>query len=422
MKLLDRIQHAWNAFQGDTHQPLLNDFPAYPSKGRRSINPTTSAFASAIYNRIALDVATTTFEHVKEDEKTGDLEKIKSGLNYCLNTEANSDQTNLSFIHDIVYSMFDEGSVAIVPVDTTINPKLSGSFDVNTMRTARLLEFRTNSVKVRVYNDKTGQFQDIWLPKQTVAIIENPLYAVINEPNSTLQRLLTKMNLIDNFDAMVSSGRLDILIQLPFAIRSEYQKGMAKERLESITSQLQDGQHGIAYVDGTEKVVQLNRPANNQLLENVKLLTEQFYNQLGLTANVFNGTASEVEMRNYYNRTVDPIVEFIVKEFERKFLTKTARTQGHRLNVYRNNFKLVPVEQIATLGDTFRRNQIATSNEIRKLVGFAPSNDPLADQLSNPNIAPTNQMPSGVKKEVPSDSVEKEVPIDSAEDPNAGPV
>jgi hypothetical protein len=197
---------------------------------------------------------------------------------------------------------------------------------------------------------------------------------------------------------------------------------MAKERLESITSQLQDGQHGIAYVDGTEKVVQLNRPANNQLLENVKLLTEQFYNQLGLTANVFNGTASEVEMRNYYNRTVDPIVEFIVKEFERKFLTKTARTQGHRLNVYRNNFKLVPVEQIATLGDTFRRNQIATSNEIRKLVGFAPSNDPLADQLSNPNIAPTNQMPSGVKKEVPSDSVEKEVPIDSAEDPNAGPV
>ena len=394
MNIVDRLKHAWNAFNTTATFPPWSE-PSVYSYRKRSTNPTTSAFASSIYNRIAIDVAMTTLRHVKENKENEDLTDIDSGLNYCLNVEANTDQTGVAFLHDIVYSMFDEGAVAIVPVETTINPKVSGSYDITAMRTGKILEFRTGHVKLKLYNEKSGRFEDIWLPKSMVAIVENPLYAVVNAPNSTLQRLLNKMSLVDNFDEVASSGRLDIFIQLPYAIKTERQQKMVKDRLNQIEDQLKTGNHGIGYLDGTEKVVQLNRPSQNNLLENVKLLTEQFYNQLGLTQKVFDGTASEAEMRNYYNRTIDPIIEFIIKEFERKFLTKTARTQGHKIDAYRNNFKLVPVEQIINLADTFRRNQVATSNEIRKLVGFKPSNDPLADQLSNPNIADANKDPGG---------------------------
>lgn len=392
MTLRDRIVHAWNAFNGSTDFAPVDEPTTYAPRFRGA-KPSTSTFASAIYNRIALDVALTSFTHVKENEETEDIEVIKSGLNYCLNTEANIDQSNLAFLHDVVYSMFDEGAVAIVPVETTLNPKVHGSFDILSLRTGQILEFKTKSVKLRVFNDETGRFDDIWLPKSAVAIIENPLYSVINEPNSTLQRLLNKMSLIDNYDATLATGRVDAFIQLPYAIRTDRQLEQAQGRLKMIDQQLRSGKHGIAYIDGTEKVVQLNRPLNNNLLESVKMLSEQFYNQLGLTATVFDGTATEAQMRNYYSRTVDPIVEFIVKELERKFFTKTARTQGHKINFNRNNFKMVPVETIVNLGDAFRRNQIATSNEIRRLVGFKTSNDPLADQLSNPNIADSNKAP-----------------------------
>lgn len=390
----ERFNHAWNAFLNPISNPggSYVDPNAYAQR-RWAPRTQASTFSASIYNKIAIDVAMTTFQHIREDKKTEDIRIIESGLNYCLNTEANVDQSGISFIHDIAYSLLDEGSVAVVPIDTTISPSIAGSFDIQTMRTGKILEFRTGHVKVKLYNDQTGRNEELWLPKKMVAIIENPLYAVVNEPNSTLQRLLTKMNLVDNFEAMVTSGKLDLLIQLPHAVRTDKQVEQAVERIQRIEKQLEKGSHGISYIDGTEKVVQLNRPANNQLIESINILTEQFYNQIGLTPKVFDGTANESEMRNYYNRTIDPIVSFIVAELERKLLTKTARTQGHKIQAYRNNFKLVPVEQIINLGDTFRRNQIATSNEIRKLVGFKVSNDPLADQLSNPNIADKNQTP-----------------------------
>lgn len=387
MRLTERIAHAWNAFTSP-EIPLTDSYLDSMSRPTRKYAPRTnaSAFTGSIFNRIALDVALTTFEHVRENPDNEDLEPIPSGLNYCLNTEANIDQTGVAFIHDIVYSMFDDGAVVVVPVDTTISPIKSGGFDIQTMRVGSPVDWRSENVKVRLYNEKTGKMEDIWLPKHTVAIIENPLYAVINEPNSTLQRLLRKMSLMDAFDEVVGAGKLDIIIQSPHPIRNKTQRENAEKRIQSVDEQLRVGKHGIAYIDGTERITQLNRAANNQMLESVKVLTEQFYNQLGLTPKIFDGTASETEMRNYYARTIDPIVTFIVKEMERKFLTKTARTQGHKINTYRDIFKLVPVEQIVSLGDAFRRNEVATSNEIRKLIGLKVSNDPLADQLSNPNL------------------------------------
>lgn len=409
MKLQDRLLHAWNAFNSGTAVTPLWDRPVDSNAmaTRRTTRRTTSSsFTSAVYNRIALDVAATTLEHVKEDPKTEDRTVQKTGLNYCLTVEANIDQTNLAFIHDVVYSMFDEGQVAVVPVDTSTDPKKPGVFDVDSMRVGRILEFRTRSVRVRVYNDKIGRNQDIWVPKASTAIIENPLYAVINAPNSTLQRLISKMNLMDNFEEMAASGHLDVLIHLPYAVRTELQVKQAEKRMKQIEDQLEKGKYGIAYLDHTEKVTQLNRAAQNQLLEVIKNLTDQFYNQLGLTQNVFNGTASETEMKNYYSRSIDPIVDYIVAEYYRKFLTKTARTQGHKIVAYRDNFRLVSAEQIINLGDTFRRNQIATSNEIRKLVGFKPSNDPLADELANPNLTAPN------RGEGPAPAAEEEEVVD----------
>lgn len=392
MRITDRLKHGWNAFMNNDKR-LTYDY------GYSSSRPThktitffnTSSYVSSIYNRIALDVSMTSFKHVKIDPKNEDITDLNTGLNNCLTVEANIDQTHLQFIHDIVYSMFDEGVVAVVPVDTTLNPGVTGSYDINSLRVGKIRTWFPKHVEVELYNEETGQNERITIEKKNVAIIENPLYAVINGENSTLKRLIRKLNQLDNVDELVASGRLDLLITVPYAVKTETQKQMAEKRIKDIEAQLSLGRNGIAYMDGTEKVIQLNRPANNQLPETINNLSQQFHNQLGLTKNIFDGTASEAELKTYYNRTIDPIVENILAEFIRKFLTKTARTQGQSIVAYRDMFKTVTVESIASIGDSFRRNYIASPNEIRKIVGLRPSNDPRADELFNPNIADDKQ-------------------------------
>lgn len=392
MRMTDRIKHAWNAFTND--RSLTYDYGASSSRpGHKNVTYFNSSdYVASIFNRIAMDVSMTDFKHVKINPDNDDVTDMKTGLNNCLTVEANIDQTYLQFIQDIVYSMFDEGVVAVVPVDTTISPKVSGGFDVNSLRVGKVMRWFPKHVEVMLYNENTGQNENIMIEKKSVAIIENPLYAVVNGENSTLKRLIKKLNILDNTD---DSGRLDVLISVPYGIKTETQRQMAEKRIKDIESQLASGRNGIAYIDGTEKATQLNRPVNSQLPEEIDKLTQQFYNQLGLTMNIFNGTASEIELRTYYSRTIDPIIEHIVAEFNRKFITKTARTQGQCISYYRDMFKTVPVEIIANLGDSFRRNSIASSNELRRLIGLRPSNDPDADLLFNPNIADKNQESSG---------------------------
>lgn len=398
MNIKDRIKHAWNAFTDTSYMRIeYGHSSSRPThKAVRHFN--VSSFVSSIYNRIAIDVSMTDFKHVKINPKNEDIEDMKTGLNNCLTTEANIDQTHIQFFQDLVYSMFDEGVVAAVPVETSISPNKTGGYDIHSIRVGKIVKWFPRHVEVRLYNDQTGQNEDIILPKAQVAIIENPLYAVVNDENSTLKRLIRKLNELDDIDSLAASGRLDILISVPYAIKTEHQRQMAESRIKDIEAQLAAGRNGIAYIDGTEKITQLNRPANSQLPETIEKLTLQFYNQLGLTENIFNGTASEGELRTYYTRTIDPIVENIVAEFKRKFLTKTARTQGQTITFYRDMFKMVPVETVASLGDAFRRNSIATSNELRKIIGLRPSNDPRADELYNPNIADKNQSIQGQGK------------------------
>ena len=392
MKFKDRVIRGWDAFS--SRDPVL-PFDRY---GSGSSNPghktyrkyTSSSFAAAIFNRIALDTSMTTILHVKIDEKE-DRTPIQSKLSNCLSLEANIDQTSIQFMQDIVYSMFDEGVVAVVPVVTTKNPDITESYEIEQMRVGRIVQWYPQYVTVRLYNERTGNPEDITVPKASTAIIENPLYAVINGPNATLKRLLSKMAILDENDEQISSGKLDMFIQLPYAVRTDIQRAAAEKRIADLEMQLSKNKRGIAYSDATEKITQLTRPINNNMFEEVDRLNTQFYNQLGLTENVLNGTASESEMRTYYTRTIDPIIENIILEFKRKFLTKTARTQGQTLEAYRDPFKLVPISQIIELGDTFRRNSIATGNEVRKLVGMKASSDPRADELYNPNIADTNQ-------------------------------
>lgn len=398
MKLNERLRHAWNAF---TAKPI--DEKEVWEYGAGSSSPShrtirrynSSSFSASIFNRIAMDVAMTSIEHVKINEENGDRTPVKSGLHDCLNVEANIDQSGVQFIQDIVYSMFDEGVVAVVPVDTTVSPKVTGSYEINTMRVGKVVQWYPKYVRVKLYNDTSGRDEEITLPKASVAIIENPLYAVVNGPNATLTRLLAKLALMDDVDELVASGKLDLIIALPYAVRNDLQKAQAEERMNNIETQLSKNRKGVAYVDSAEKVIQLNRPVNDRLLDDVKLLSQQFYNQLGLTESVFNGTASESEMRGYYTRTIDPIVKVLIAEFNRKFLTKTARAQGQTLSSYRDPFTLVPIEQIAQIADTFKRNAILTSNEIRGVVHFKPHNSPEADVLTNPNIADANQEPKG---------------------------
>lgn len=390
MKFTDRLRHAWNAFGNDN---LRFDRGASSSRPvhRQVTFFRTSTYVGSIYNRIAIDVSMTQFKHVKINVENEDVTDMNTGLNSCLTLEANIDQSGIQFIHDLVYSMFDEGVVAVVPVDTTLNPEESGSYDVNTMRVGRIVTWFPRHVEIDLYNDNTGQNERIFAEKKNVAIIENPLYSVINDENSTLKRLIKKLNQLDNIDNIVDSGRLDLIFSVPYGIKTEVQKKMAEKRIADIEAQLSFGRNGIAYVDSTEKITQLNRPVNSQLPETIKDLEKRFYNQLGLTENIFNGTASEAELRTYYSRTIDPIVDTIVAEFKRKFLTKTARTQGQTIVSYRDIFKTITVEAIGNIGDSFRRNYIASSNEIRKIVGLKPSNDPRADELFNPNIADNKQ-------------------------------
>lgn len=405
MNPIDRIKHAWNAFRSKdtTENSFIGDYGAGSSMPTHTVTRrySASSFSSAIFNRIAMDVASNPIHHVKKDKETDDRTTIYSGLHNCLNVEANIDQTGIQFMQDIVYSMFDEGVVAVVPVDTNVSTRVSGSFDIETMRVGRVTQWFPQHVTINLYNEITGQPQDITLPKKSVAIIENPMYAVINGPNATLQRLLKKLSLLDNVDEMIASGRLDLIIQLPYAVKTDLQKESAKQRIAKIEEQMKGNKHGIAYIDETEKITQLSRPLNDKLLDDIQTLSQQFYNQLGLTENVFNGTASESEMRGYYTRTIDPILNSIVAEFERKFLTKTARTQGQTLESYRDPFSLVPVQDIAKIADAFRRNSILTSNELRAVMGFRKSDDARADELYNPNIADKNQSTAPEVQEPP---------------------
>lgn len=393
MKIKDRIQHAWNAFNGTT---LMTDHGLSSSSsyspGLKTVTTYGSAsFVASIYNRIAIDVSMAKLRHVRVDPETEDVKVIKSGLNHCLTMEANIDQTGLQFMHDLAYSMFDEGVVAVVPVETTVSPNVTDGYDIKNLRVGKIVQWFPQHVRVRLYNEQSGQNEDITLPKKMVAIIENPLYAVMNAENSTLKRLTTKIGQLDNLDATASAGRLDLIIHVPYGVKSQIQKDMAKERIQQIEDQLSQGRHGVTYMDSTEKLTQLNRPIESQLPETIDRLTKQFYNQLGLTSTIFEGTASEEELRIYYSRTIDPIIEHIVAELNRKFLTKTARTQGQEIQYYRDMFKFVTIEMISALGDTVRRNSILSSNEMRKILGVRPSDDPRADELFNPNIADKNQ-------------------------------
>lgn len=413
MALTNRLQHAWNAF--------LNRDPTYwrASYGPASyyrpdkIRPTMGnerSMVSSVYNRIALDVAYIDIFHARLDDDGRYTEQISSGLNECLNLSANVDQTGKAFIQDIVMSMMDEGVVAIVPVDTTINPEKSGSFDILSMRTGKIKEWYPEHVTVELYNEKTGMKEDLLLPKNTIGIIENPLYAVMNEPNSTLQRLIRKLNLLDVIDEQSGSGKLDLIIQLPYVIKTPARKQQAEERRRDIEMQLAGSKYGIAYTDGTEKITQLNRPVENNLMKQIEYLTNMLYSQLGLTQEILNGSADEKTMLNYYNRTIEPIVSSIVDEMKRKFLTKTARTQGQSIVYFRNPFKLVPVAELAEISDKLTRNEIASSNEIRQIIGWKPSDEPGADELRNKNL---NQSKEELQS---SGKIQNEVKNDEKED------
>lgn len=412
MGFLDRLQHGWNAF-------VMNKDPTYnyqdygmsysyrPDRPRLSRGNERS-IVTAIYNRIALDVAAITIRHCKLDNNGRYLEDINSPLNDCLNLEANIDQTGRAFIQDAVMSMLDEGVVALVPVDTSVDPMDTTSYDILTMRTGKIVQWYPAHVKVRVYNDRTGNKEEIVLPKEKVAIIENPLYSVINEPNSTMQRLIRKLSLLDIVDEQSSAGKLDLIIQLPYVIKSEAKRTQAEARRKDIEMQLAGSKYGIAYTDGTERITQLNRPVENNLLKQVEYLTNMLYSQIGFHQTILDGTADEKTMLNYNNRIIEPIISALVDEMRRTFLTKTARTQKQTIMFFRDPFKLVPVNDIAEIADKFTRNEIMTSNEIRQIVGMKPSDDPKADQLINSNLnQPEEKLVTGQSNTVKMDTKQK---------------
>jgi hypothetical protein len=388
----DRFRNGWNAFRNNKDPaPLLEPgtYSSYirPDRPRLHYNNERSII-NAIYNRIAIDVAAVNLEHIRVDENENYLEDMNSSLNEVLQVSANIDQTGRSFIQDAVMSLLDEGCIALVPIDTTIDPVKSDSFEIKTMRVGKIIQWYPQHVQIRVYNDRKGIKEDIFMRKEDVAIVENPLYAIMNEPNSTLRRLIRKLNLMDVIDEESGANKLDLIIQLPYTIKSEARKKQAEQRRKDIEMQLSGSKYGIAYTDGTEKVVQLNRSLENHLMDQVKYLTEQLYGQLGITEAVMNGTAKEEEMLNYYNRTVSPILTAISEEMERKFLSKTARTQRQRIWFFRDPFKLVPMMTLAELADKLTRNEILTSNEFRGIIGYKPvQDDPRANELVNKNIA-----------------------------------
>lgn len=416
--LSERVQHAWNAFfSRDQTKPV----PLYITEGasygrrpdrRRLTRGNERSIVTAVYNRIAIDVAAVKIQHVRVDQNGRFSDTIYSGLNECLTVEANIDQTARAFIMDIVMSMFDEGVVAVVPVDTSIDPRKSDSYDIRTVRTGKILEWYPQAVKVKVYNDRTGKYEELTLLKKEVAIIENPLYAVMNEPNSTLQRLIRKLNLLDAIDEQSGSGKLDLIIQLPYVVKTESRRQQAEKRRKDIENQLAGSKYGIAYTDGTEKIQQLNRSVDNQLMNQIEYLTSMLYGQLGITDDVIKGTADDTVMLNYFNRTIEPILSAITDEFKRKFLTKTARTRNQSVMFFRDQFKLVPVEQIAEIADKFTRNEIASTNEIRSVIGWKPIDDPRADELRNKNLnkeknVDENEDPLTTEEEHPDERLEE---------------
>lgn len=403
MDIGSRLKHAWNAFMN--RDPTEVDYDIGPAYYYRPDRPRLTrgnerSIVTAVYNRIALDVSDIDIRHVRLDPDGRYIEDIDSGLNNCLTVEANIDQTGKAFIQDVVMSMLDEGCVAIVPVDTTLNPKVTGSYDINSMRTGKIVQWYPQHVKVNLYNDKTGRKEEVTLPKSMVAIVENPLYAVMNEPNSTLQRLIRKLNLLDYVDEQTGAGKLDLIIQLPYVIKSNARRQQAEDRRADIERQLKDSKYGIAYTDGTERITQLNRPVENNLMKQIEYLTSMLYSQLGINQAVLDGTADEKTMLNYTNRSIGPIISAIVDEMKRKFLTKTARSQMQSIRYFKDPFKLVPVNEIAEISDKLTRNEIASSNEIRQIIGWKPSQDPAADELRNKNLnqqspdmmAPEDQM------------------------------
>ena len=401
-----RLRHAWNAFRNRDPTERFKDIGAsyyYRPDRVRLTRGNERSIVTSIYNRIAIDVASIDIKHCRLDDNERFVSEIDSNLNSCLTLEANIDQTARAFRQDIVMSMFDEGCVAIVPVDTTLDPNKTNSYDILTMRTGKILEWYPQHVKVRVYNEKTGKKEDITLPKSTVGIIENPLYSIINEPNSTMQRLIRKLSLLDITDEQTASGKLDLIIQLPYVIKTEARRQQAENRRKDIEMQLASSKYGIAYTDGTERITQLNRSVENNLLKQIESLTSTLYSQLGITQAILDGTADEKTMLNYNNRTIEPIVSAIVDEMKRKFLTKTARSQKQTILFFRDPFKLVPVNDIAEIADKFTRNEITTSNEIRQIIGLKPSDDPKADQLINSNIRQpgTEEMSIGESQPVP---------------------
>lgn len=411
MGLIDRLQHGWNAFMNRDPTPYFNAGSSYytrPDRVRFS-GGNERSIVTSVYNRIAMDAAAIEIKHVRLDEDDRYIETINSGLNDCLSFEANIDQTGRAFLQDVYMSMLDEGCIAIVPVDTTINPKVTGSYDINSMRTAKILEWKPKEVRVRLYNDRTGNKEELWLPKSMVAIVENPLYAVINEKNSTMQRLIKKLNLLDAIDEQSGAGKLDMIIQLPYVIKSQTRRDQAEERRKSIEEQLSNSKYGVAYADGTERIIQLNRPLENNLLKQIEYLTSMLFSQLGITQAILDGTADEATMLNYYNRTIEPIVAAPVDEMKRKFLTKTARTQRQSIMYFRDPFKLVPVIELAKIADTMTRNEIMTSNEIRQEIGLKPSKDPKADQLVNSNLNQSNEVANATDEVVEPNLEEGEI-------------
>lgn len=418
--LKDRLQHGWNAFMN--RDPTAGHYqyygPSYSDRPdrRRSTVRTERTIVESIKNRIALDCAAITINHCKMDEDSRFLEVIESGLNTCLNLEANLDQTGRAFIHDLVYSMLDEGYVAAVPIDTTLNPNVTGSYDILSMRTGKILEWKPKHIKVNVYNEKTGKREDLNFPKAQAGIIENPFYSVMNEPNSTMQRLIRKLNLLDSVDEQAGSGKMDLIIQLPYTIKSPARKQQAEEKRKDIEMQLAESKYGVAYIDATEKITQLNRPLENNLLKQIEYLTNLAFSQLGITQSILDGTADEQTMLNYNNRVIEPIVSAIVDEFKRKFLTKTARTQHQSIEFFRDPFRLVPVNQMAEIADKFTRNEIMTSNEIRQEIGMKPSKDPKADQLVNSNISQPNDRNAIPPTETPVGEQDTNGDISAAQD------
>ena len=391
--VFERFQNAWNAFTNKA--PVIDSGRAYTGAYSYSYRPDRPRFTKGnqktivapVLNKIAIDVASINYRHVKLDESGRYLEDLDTGLNNCLTLSANADQTSRAFMQDVAMSLFDEGAIAIIPVDTIGNPLLSKSYDIVTLRTGKILQWYPDKIKARVYNERIGKYEEIFVPKYMAAIVENPFYSVMNEPTSTLRRLVHKMALLDSVDDQTSSGKLDLIVQLPYAVKTEARRKQANERRKEIETQLTGTKYGIAYTDGTEKIVQLNRSVENNLLDQVNKLQDEFYSQMGMTPEIFNGTADEATMLNYMNRTIEPIAAAIVDEMNRKFLTKTARSQHQAVRYYTDPFKLVPVNQLAEIADKFTRNEILTSNEIRQIVGITPSADPMSDVLRNSNVS-----------------------------------